>query len=111
VQPDLQQKFSQHRSLAIFVDRVSELCFSRTILSAQASNLRWSHRAGNTRGSTENQFTKQKTEQQLQLERKGRIWLACAAAIITAYVLLSGQYLEISFAPDSYDDDEGDDMD
>lgn len=38
------------------------------------------------------------------LNRKGKIWVGCAAAIILAYVVLGGQYLSIDF----YDEDDED---
>lgn len=37
-------------------------------------------------------YSKAKSEQESELQRKGRRWLLCAAAAIAAYVYLSGQY-------------------
>ena len=38
--------------------------------------------------------SKVKSERKVELQRKGRRWLLCAAAAIAAYVVLSGQYID-----------------
>lgn len=50
-------------------------------------------------------FSKAKSEQESELQRKGRRWLACAAAAIAAYVFLSGQYYPLSIERFGYYED------
>lgn len=46
---------------------------------------------------------------ELQLQKRGRVWLLGAAAAIIGYVVLSGQYFEVQtwngFEEDDYDED------
>ena len=50
---------------------------------------------------------KQKREAERALQRKGRVWLLCAGAAIAAYVLLSGQYIQLElWDTEEYEEEE-----
>ena len=52
-------------------------------------------------------FSKQKSEAERALQRKGRVWLLCAGAAIAAYVLLSGQYIQLElWDTEEYEEEE-----
>ncbi len=56
------------------------------------------------------QEKKQQTAEEQQMQRRGWYWLAAAGAAVTAFVLLSGQYVTFDIYPmDMELDDEEDD--
>lgn len=57
----------------------------------------------------ESRYSKARNEKDAELQRKGRRWLLAAAAAVAAYVLASGQYLQLDLLGQY--EDEGDEED
>lgn len=102
VHPDLRAKLTAHRSLERYVERLAERHFQREVPRAEEAHLEWGSwgpGAGGRRKAGAAALN-------LDLNRKGKMWLAAAGAATLAYVLLSGQYISYSYLGDLGDDDD-----
>ena len=119
VHPDLKKKFESHSALVRYVDRVSAQVFSAPVVSAAQVEMKWSSwgtgagpsgTTGSTRrgggGGTFSAFTP-------EISYKGKLWLIGAAVSIVGYVLLSGQYFDVSYGypGELAEDEEGEELD
>ncbi|GAB4823781.1 hypothetical protein N2152v2_010827 [Parachlorella kessleri] len=107
VHEHLRRKLESHRSLIAYLDAIAADYFAHGVPSAAEADVQWSQweAAGGRHGE---RYSKQKTAQEAELQRKGKIWLACAAAAIAAYVILGGQYVQFGFFEEEYEEEDED---
>lgn len=113
VHPQLRAKFNSHRPLSTYVDRISTEYFSTEVPAATEIDIKWSKWSGAAASQKDDKFNKQKNEKEVELNRKGRRWLFGAVAFMGAYVLLSGNYPNVSmlFLGELGEDDDGEEED
>lgn len=92
VHPDLRKKFDSYAVLGRYVDRVASRAFSLAVPYAAQADLQWSS-WGSTSGAGPNSSNKPATG----LNRNGKLWLMGAGVAIVGYILLSGQYFDVSY--------------
>jgi hypothetical protein len=86
VHPVLRDAFKQSAVLNIYLDRITERYFGTPVRAAAECKLEWMAWGPSTARRRE------QSQQNAELERKGRLWLMGAAAAIGGYLLLSEQY-------------------
>lgn len=110
----LRRKLEGHRSLMAYTERIASDCFAAEVQIAPLGGIRWSEweaASGTGRRGTDRKYSKQKSEQELELQRKGRLWLAGATCAIVAYIIFSGDYLQLtSYLGELGEDDDGEDL-
>lgn len=112
VHPDLRKKFESHSALVRYVDRVGGQVFSAPVPSAEQVEMKWSSwgtatgRGGGGSGGASSSFS-------TEINYKGKLWLIGAAVSIAGYVLLSGQYIDVSYGypGELAEDEEGEELD
>lgn len=115
VHPDLKKKFESHSALVRYVNRVGGEVFSAPVPSAEQVELKWSswgtangsgRQRRNGGGGGSSSFS-------TELNYKGKLWLVGAAVSIAGYVLLSGQYFDVSYGypGELGEDEEGEELD
>lgn len=111
VHPDLQKKLDDP-ALSAYVEHISTDYFASRAPSAGISTgistgMQWSEwKPAAERGSMPERA---QSERDLELQRKGRIWLLIAAGAIASYIILGGQYLTLELSDDDFGDSEDDD--
>ncbi|PRW33295.1 metaxin 1 [Chlorella sorokiniana] len=92
VHPQLAAKLQSTPVLGAYVDRLAAAAdVSTPAVSAADAELDWSAWGA----SAEDKYSKARSEKESDLQRKGRRWLLCAAAAIAAYIVASGQYIQL----------------
>lgn len=104
VHPELRKKIAGSPALTAYVDRISSRHFATTVPSAADSDINWSQRQATNGGGGSQQG---KPSKEGELQRKGWLWLAGAAVVITGYVLFQGQYFQLVIVDDGSDDGAG----
>jgi hypothetical protein len=118
VHPDLKQKFESHSALVRYVDRVSAQVFSAPVIAAEQVEMKWSS-WGTTTGTSGSGRKRGggggggSSSLSSELNYKGKLWLIGAAVSLVGYVLLSGQYFDVSYGypGELAEDEEGEELD
>jgi hypothetical protein len=100
VHPRLRKSYQKHRCLAEYVNRIALQYFDAPLAISQDLPITWSLNESTSSNSSR--------PKEVQLQKRGRVWLLGAVAAIVGYVVLSGQYFEVhtwnEFDEDDYDD-------
>lgn len=106
VHPDLQRKLDDP-ALSAYVEHISTDYFASRAPSAGVSTgMHWSQ----WRPTAERERSRPSlSERDMELQRKGRLWLLIAAGAIAAYIILGGQYLSIELEDGDFGDSDDDD--
>ena len=111
IHPDLRKKFDSYAVLGRYVDRVATKAFAVAVPFAAQADLQWSAWSGGSGGRAGASSSSNKPT--TGLNPKGKMWLVGAGVAIVGYILLSGQYFDVSYGYmgdlGDNDDDEYDD--
>ncbi|CAL8472174.1 g11716 [Coccomyxa elongata] len=105
--PELRRKLSEHPSLVAYVERISREVFSVPLPTAPPiTSTAWAQRAEDSNTSPQAQRERRELSAKDKEWRRGnQMWLTVAGLAITAYFLLSGQYIQFSTDVDFDEDD------
>lgn len=117
VHPSLRNAYSKHPIFDTYVTYLASTYFATpaTTIAMTSTELRWSNvksssgtgRSGGPQGTAR----AKKTARELDMERKGRLWMFVAGGAIVSYLLLSGQYIEVQqFIQELGEDDDGEEF-
>ncbi|KFM22676.1 Metaxin-1 [Auxenochlorella protothecoides] len=109
VHPQLHRHFLGQRELVAYTVRVGEALAGLEVPLPRsdpgAAGPSWSEWSW---GGSTSRASKEASALSAELNRKGKIWVGCAAAVIVAYVVFGGQYFQFGFLDDEDDDLDGD---
>lgn len=111
--PQLQQKVRAHPELVTYADHMHAHVFASALPPAPpVTSPEWTARAEAASSSSAAaraaaRARRQRQEKADQTRRQGRIWLASVAGLMLGYILITGQYINLTGASE-FDDDADD---